>query len=350
MSRRRSLVLFALGALLFGGFAPAFAQDATPEPTLDRALDGGLGGTYEAWVAYHGEPDETDPDLVWLEQPTPLGPATVTISVVDGIVIEVGIAIPDRSLDEEVVGREVFAVVAPYAPLDSRCRLKGVETAFSPQTYLCTSTRIKESVPESIWAEFGLAGGVGSYSLQVDPLDDDIFDIAVTLGHDLEADVDAAPAPSGDGATITGNGAKGSLDGVFGGDRASWDAAFGAPIDVYLDEYGDEFVDYGDDRFDTLSVYFNPETGVAEYVIVTALTDGVVPATTLALGALTAFEGCTALALDEVEGLYLCESSDLANGLTQNDYDLAGSASGLGEFLVLTSQLDAGVYVVEISL
>jgi hypothetical protein len=84
----------------------------------------------------------------------------------------------------------------------------------------CTSTEIEKTLPETTFADLGVIGEPGAYAMLADPVDDDVFEIIITLGHDLDvgAGEDVA-APSGDGATLTGE-AQGSLDGVFDEDRA----------------------------------------------------------------------------------------------------------------------------------
>jgi hypothetical protein len=349
MQRLRALVaLMVTLVALAGAMAPVRAQDA--EENVNRALDGALGGTWEAFAAYHGDPGEGD---VWTGVPTSFGPADIAVSELDGIVVDIILSFPEYDLasEEPVTGRDVFAATAAFTPLDARCRLKPVATGFAAETYLCTSTEIEKTLPETTFADLGVIGEPGAYAMLADPVDDDVFEIIITLGHDLDvgAGEDVA-APSGDGATLTGE-AQGSLDGVFGGSRASWDEAFGAPIEEGIDEFGYPYADY-ESEFALLSVSFNPETGNAEYILVEVVSiDREISAVVAdALAVVASYDTCTAIVLDVAEAMYECQSADLAAGLTQEDYDLAGSGNALGTFMVLAGEVEAGTILIEVSL
>ena len=288
---------------------------------------------------------------MWLGVETSLGLADVSVGEYEGIVVEVLLEFPELDLAEEITARDIFAASAAYTPLDARCRLKAVETGFALVTHLCTSTQIEETVGENIYTDLGVAGELGSYSMQSDPVEDEVYEIIVGLGHELAEGAVVVDVPVGSGATLTSNGANGSLDAVFGGTRESWDAAFGAPIDEGIDDFGYPYADY-DSEFTILSVSFNPDSGVAEYVLIEVAGDGRAMAAIVAdvLDVVASYDTCSAIVLDVAEAMYECQSSDLATILTQEDYDLAGSGSAVGVFMVLAGESEPGVVMIELSL
>ncbi|MCO5223361.1 MAG: hypothetical protein M9947_17560 [Thermomicrobiales bacterium] len=206
---RFAFLLVLLAALsMTKSFPAAGAQDsATPEaatPVATDTLSGRLGGTLDSILDRFGEPDFTGDGYIRYDTLDLNGNSTILVIYHDapGTVTRFAFVYPVRP-ETPIEPERILDLAANMAPTDGVCQGDGIDSAFGSEVYPCHSNALMTVFDAERLAELNVSGGLGDYSVVVDPLDDDWFEIIVIPGTDGAALAEEpAPADDTDPATL----------------------------------------------------------------------------------------------------------------------------------------------------
>ncbi|TXG79064.1 MAG: hypothetical protein E6R14_11795 [Thermomicrobiales bacterium] len=187
---RSALLLAIVLALAATPFLPgASAQDdATPTaatPAIDDPLAGRLGGSLQGVIDTYGEPDFTDDGLIRYDALDLNGLSTILVVYhdEDDLVTRMALVYPFQP-DTLTTSGDVLALAANVGPADGICQPDAVETTLGPEVYPCHSVALMTVFDAAAMEALDARGGLGDYSVAVDPLFDDYFEILVVPGSD----------------------------------------------------------------------------------------------------------------------------------------------------------------------
>jgi hypothetical protein len=205
---RSGLLLAVVLALAAMQLVPAVrAQDgATPAATPIAAdpLAGRLGGTLQSVIDTYGEPDFTEDGLIRYDALDVNGLTTILVVYhdEDDLVTRLALVYPVRPETLATPG-EILAQAALVAPADGECRTTAVESTLAAEVYPCHSVALMTVFDADALEALDATGGLGDYSVAVDPLLDDYFEIVVVPGSDgAQLDPGVVPIAGEDGAPV----------------------------------------------------------------------------------------------------------------------------------------------------
>ena len=185
---RSGLLLAILFALVAMHLVPtAHAQDeSTPaaSPTADP-LAGRLGGSLQSVTDAYGTPDFTDDGLIRYDALDLNGLSTILVVYhdEDDLVTRMALVYPVRP-ETLATPEDLLALAATVAPADGECQTTPSETTLGAEVYPCHSVALMTVFDASALEALDASGGLGDYSVAIDPLFDDYFEIVIVPGTD----------------------------------------------------------------------------------------------------------------------------------------------------------------------
>ncbi len=187
---RRGVLLAIVFALLAVQLAPgAQAQDeATPAagtPIASDPLAGRLGGSLTSIIETFGPADFTDEGLIRYNGVDLNGLTTILVVYhdADDVVTRLALVYPVRP-DTLATPQEILNLAATVAPADGECQSTTVESTLGAEVYPCHSVALMSVFDAEALTELDASGGLGDYSVAVDPLSDTYFEIVIVPGAD----------------------------------------------------------------------------------------------------------------------------------------------------------------------
>jgi hypothetical protein len=206
----RSGVLFAVVfAVLALQWTPGtHAQDeGTPSaatPVASDPLAGRLGGTIAGIVETFGPADFTEDGVLRYDALDLNGQSTILVVYhdADEVVTRIALVYPVRP-DTLATPEDIVALAATVAPADGECQATAVESTLGAEVYPCHSVALMTVFDAEALAALDASGGLGDYSIAVDPLFDDYFEIVVVPGSDgTQLDPGVVSVAEEDGAPL----------------------------------------------------------------------------------------------------------------------------------------------------
>ena len=199
-------VVLALAAtqLVSGVQAQDTATPAAATPSADDALAGRLGGSLQSVIDTYGEPDFTDEGLIRYDALDLNGLTTVLVVYYDENEIVTRMALVYSVQPETLAAPEgILNLAATVAPADGECQTTAAETSLGAEVYPCHSVALMSVFDADAMAELDASGGLGDYSVAVDPLLDGYFEIIVVPGSDgAQLDPGVVPVAGEDGVPV----------------------------------------------------------------------------------------------------------------------------------------------------
>ena len=182
-------------------------DDGTPAaatPVASDPREGRLGGTLTGIVETFGPPDLTEDGLVRYDAIDLNGQSTILVVYhdADEVVTRIALVYPVRP-DTLATPEAILALAATVAPADGECQSTAAESSLGAEVYPCHSVALMTVFDAEAMAALDASGGLGDYSVAVDPLFDDYFEIVVVPGSDgAQLDPGVVPVTTEDGAPI----------------------------------------------------------------------------------------------------------------------------------------------------
>ena len=204
----RSGVLLAIVVALLaiqttpGTHAQDDAIPAAATPVASDPLAGRLGGTLTGIVETFGPADLTEDGLLRYDEIDLNGQSTILVVYhdADEVVTRIALVYPVRP-DTLATPEAILALAATVAPEDGECQSTAAESSLGAEVYPCHSVALMTVFDAEAMAALDASGGLGDYSVAVDPLFDDYFEIVVVPGSDgAQLDPGVVPATTEDGA------------------------------------------------------------------------------------------------------------------------------------------------------
>ncbi len=188
---RSGLLLAIVAALLALQLSPGvLAQvDATPSAATPVASDpvaGRLGGTLTSVIERFGPADYTEDGLIRYDALDLNGLNTILVVYHDAeeLVTRLALVYPTRP-ETLVAPDDVLALAATVAPADGGCQpTTTAESDLGAEIYPCHSVALMTVFDAETLAALDASGGLGDYSVAVDPLFDEYFEIVIVPGAD----------------------------------------------------------------------------------------------------------------------------------------------------------------------
>ena len=182
-----ALMQFAWSALAQPAGTPVPGTPAAGTPVaIDNQLAGRLGGSLQSMTARFGEPDFTSQGLIRYNAVELHGIPTILVVYYDAAetVTRLALVYAERpAAFGDTVG--ILPTAAAVAPADGSCDAAPGSSDFGNQVYSCHSNALATIFTPDRLAELGVtAGEPGDYSIAIDPLPDDYFELIVQPGTD----------------------------------------------------------------------------------------------------------------------------------------------------------------------
>ncbi len=187
---RSGLLLAAVLALAAMQLVPGIqAQDAaTPSaatPIASDPLAGRLGGSLQSVIDTYGEPDLTDDGLIRYDALDLNGLTTVLVVYHDENDVVTRLALVYSVRPETLATPEaILSLAATVAPADGVCQSTTSGASLGDEVYPCHSVALMTVFDAEAMEALDASGGLGDYSVAVDPLFDGYFEIVVVPGSD----------------------------------------------------------------------------------------------------------------------------------------------------------------------
>jgi hypothetical protein len=193
--RRGALLSFVLMLTAMQLVTGALAQDsATPStgtPTsgtpvaVEGQLDGRLGGSLASFTDLYGQPDFTGVGLVRYDSVEIDGMSTILVVYYDEAETVTRVALvyavqPDGLSTPD----QILAAAATVAPPDGECQSEAIASGFGSEVYPCHSRALMTIFSAEQMEALLVSGGLGEYSVSVNPLPDAYFELIVQPGTD----------------------------------------------------------------------------------------------------------------------------------------------------------------------
>ncbi len=165
------------------------AQDAaTPSaatPVASNPVAGRLGGTLTSIVERFGPADYTEDGLIRYDALDLNGLTTILVVYHDDaeLVTRLALVYPVRP-ETLVTPDDLLAQAATVAPVDGECQPITAESDLGSEVYPCHSVALMSVFDADALSTLDASGGLGDYSVAVDPLFDEYFEIVVVPGAD----------------------------------------------------------------------------------------------------------------------------------------------------------------------
>lgn len=195
------LVFVAVAIATLQLVTPVFAQSpektpagtpisATPEAVGDP-LVGRLGGALSTVVDRFGSPDFTSDELIRYDDIDLDGLSTILVVHYDPdeTITRMTLVYPVRpEILAEPVG--IIPIAALVSPADGHCDVASQPSGFGSEVYSCHSDALAEVFTPDRMDDLGITqGDPGDYSIAVDPLPDDWFELIIQPGIDGETSI-----------------------------------------------------------------------------------------------------------------------------------------------------------------
>ncbi len=188
--RAKRLLLAVVLALAAMHLVPGVhaQDDATPAAATPIAADplaGRLGGTLQSVIDTYGEPDFTEDGLIRYDAIDLNGLSTILVVYhdEDDLVTRLALVYPIRP-ETLATPEDILALAATVAPADGECQTTTTESSLGAEVYPCHSVALMTVFDADALEALDASGGLGDYSVAVDPLFDDYFEIVVVPGSD----------------------------------------------------------------------------------------------------------------------------------------------------------------------
>lgn len=176
------IALFVSLIMPFGSVARA-QSPATPA-AIEDALAGRLGGSLASIIDRFGVPDFTEDGLIRYNSVELNGLPTILVVYSDASETVTRLALVytvQPAALSETIG--IMATAADVAPVDGVCDATAISSDFGNRVYPCQSRALATVFDASRRAELGVSQGTpGTYSIAVDPLPDDYFELVIQPG------------------------------------------------------------------------------------------------------------------------------------------------------------------------
>jgi hypothetical protein len=180
-------IVLALAALQLVSTVQA-QDDATPaaaSPIAGDPLAGRLGGTLTSVIETYGSADHTEDGLIRYDDLVLNGLDTILVVYHDENDLVTRFALVYQTRPATLATAEdVLALAATVAPADGECQTTSTDSSLGAEVYPCHSVALMSVFDADALAALGASGGLGDYSVAVDPLSDNYFEIVVVPGAD----------------------------------------------------------------------------------------------------------------------------------------------------------------------
>ncbi len=185
---RIGVLLAIVATMLAVQLAPGVSaqDDATPPAATPAASDpvtGRLGGTLTSVIERFGPADSTEDGFIRYDALDLNGLSTILVVYHDTeeVVTRLALVYPFRP---EILATpdDVLALAATVAPADGECQPTTVESDLGAEVYPCHSVALMTVFDADTLAALDASGGLGDYSVAVDPLFDEYFEILIVPG------------------------------------------------------------------------------------------------------------------------------------------------------------------------
>ena len=170
-----------------------------PNPVAGR-----LGGTLTSVIERFGPADYTEDGLIRYDALDLNGLTTILVVYHDEEEVVTRLALVYLTRPETLITPDdVLALAATVAPADGECQPEAAETSLGAEVYPCHSVALMTVFDAEAFEALDASGGFGDYSVAVDPLFDDYFEILIVPGSDgTQLDPGIVEATSEDGAPV----------------------------------------------------------------------------------------------------------------------------------------------------
>ena len=165
------------------------AQDeATPPaatPTVPDPVGGRLGGTLASVIERFGPADSVEDGLIRYDALDLNGLSTILVVYHDTEEVVTRLALVYLFRPETLATPDdVLALAASVAPADGECQSTTIESALGAEVYPCHSVALMTVFDAETLSTLDASGGLGDFSVAVDPLFDQYFEILIVPGVD----------------------------------------------------------------------------------------------------------------------------------------------------------------------